>query len=147
MGMRKSASRFFSQDSDSSRCELDQDRKPLRFFTALKLSLFACPRSCRQSLARFRTLPTALHRDHIHGLALGTPVPTRRAAARAFEAWGVSPFSQTSLLLQPPVSDCRFPLAESEAAYRSDLSFWCSRDPRAAVSTRAVFPQTAVPSK
>src|ERR1700687_2454793 len=86
------------------------------------LSLFAFRRSCRQSLARFRTLPTALHRDHIPGLALGTPVPTRRAAARAFEAWGVSPFSQTSLLLQPQVSDCRVLRAESEAAYRSDLS-------------------------
>ena len=60
-------------------------------------SLFAFPRSCRQSLARFRTLLTGLHRDHIPGLALGTPVPTRRAAARVSEAWGVSPFSRTSL--------------------------------------------------
>src|ERR1700732_2185167 len=84
------------------------------------LSLFAFPISCRQSLARFRTLPTALHRDHIPGLALGTPVPTRRAAAQAFEEWGVSPFSQTSLLWQPQASDCRVFRVESEAAYRSD---------------------------
>jgi hypothetical protein len=112
-----------------------------------RLSLFTFQRSCRQSLARFRSLPTALHRDHIPGLALGTPVPTRRAAARAFEAWGVSPFSQTSLLLQPQVLDCRVLRAESEAAYRSDLSFWCSRDPRAAVSTRAVSLQTAALAK
>src|ERR1700724_3865034 len=76
------------------------------------LNPFAFPISCRQILARFRSLPTALHRDHTPELALGTPVPTRTAAAQAFEAWGASPFSQTSLLLQPQVLDCRVLRAE-----------------------------------
>jgi hypothetical protein len=44
--------------------------------------------------------------------------PPERLALLAFEAWGVSPFSHTSLLLQPQVSDCRVFRAESEAAYR-----------------------------
>src|SRR5216684_5529565 len=52
-----------------------------------------------------------------------------------------------SLLLQPQVSDCRFSLAESGAAYRSDLSFWCSRDPRAAACTRELSLQTAALAK
>src|SRR5258708_39314483 len=114
---------------------------------AIFIGRLGFPRPYRQSPLPFRILPTTPNRDYIPGLALGTPVPTRRAAARAFEAWGVSPFSQTSLLLQPQVSDCRVLRAESEAAYRSDLSFWCSRDPRAAVSMRAVSLQTAVPTK
>src|SRR5260370_16710709 len=72
------------------------------------LNPFGFPISCRQILARFRTLPTALHRDHTPELALGTPVPTRRAAAQAFEAWGASPFSRMSLLFRPQPPDCRF---------------------------------------
>src|SRR5207244_12164940 len=111
------------------------------------LNPFAFPISCRQILARFRTLPTALHRDHTPELALGTPVPTRRAAPQAFEAWGASPFSRMSLLLRQQVSDCRVFRAGLEGAYRSDLSFWYSRDHREVVSTRGLSLQTAAPAK
>src|SRR5262249_48335436 len=53
------------------------------------LSAFAVPISCQQSLARFRTLPTGSHAARIPRLALGTRVPTRRAAAQGFWVWCV----------------------------------------------------------